>query len=70
VREEAAKSINKILCNIKVKDFEEDLIGVFTKLIKGDWFTSKVSATMILHSIYPNVSSQGQKQLFKLFAPL
>ena len=70
VRDEATKSINKILSSIKIKDFEEDLIGVFTRLAKGELYTSKVSGTTILHSIYPNVSSQGQKQLFKLFAPL
>jgi serine/threonine-protein phosphatase 2A regulatory subunit A len=70
VRETAAKSINKILSNIKVKDFEEDLVTLFSRLVKGDWFTSKISATMILPSIYPHVSGHGQKQLFKLYAPL
>lgn len=70
VRDQAAKSINKILGQVKVKDFEDEFIGLFTRLIKGDWFTSKVSATMILPSLYPNVSSSGQKGLFKLFSPL
>lgn len=70
VREQAAKSINKILSQIKVKDFEEDFIQMFARLIKGDWFTSKVSATIILPSLYPEVSLSGQKQLFKLFSPL
>lgn len=70
VRETAAKGINKLLSSIKVKDFEEDLVTLFSRLVKGDWFTSKISATMILPAIYPHVSSHGQKQLFKLFAPL
>lgn len=70
VRDEAAKSIKKLLSNVKVKDFEDDLITLFTRLIKGDWFTSKISATVILPAIYPHVSSSGQKQLFKLYAPL
>ena len=70
VRDEATKSINKILSQIKVKDFEDDFIQLFTRLIKGDWYTSKVSATNILPSLYPEVSISGQKEIFKLFAPI
>ena len=70
VRDQACSSINILLGNIKVKDFEDQLIALFIRLIKGDWFTSKISATKILPSIYPFVSSSGQKQLFKLYAPL
>ena len=70
VREQAALSINNLLGKIKVKDFEDDLIELFSRLIKGDWYTSKISATMILPSLYPNVTSSGQKQIFKLYAPL
>lgn len=70
VRDEASKSINKILSGVKVKDHEEELVNLFTRLIKGEWFTSKISATNILPAIYPNVSSHAQKQLFKLYAPL
>ena len=70
VRDEATKSIKKLLSNVKVKDYEDELITLFSRLIKGDWYTSKISATMILPSIYPHVSSTGQKQLFKLYAPL
>jgi len=70
VRDQAAKSINKLLNQIKVKDFEDDLIALFSRLVKGDWFTSKISATIILPELYSNVSSAGQKQIFKLYAPL
>lgn len=70
VRTQAAQSIKKILSQIKVKDFEDDFIKLFGRLVKGDWFTSKVSATVILPSLYPEVSLSGQKQLFKLFSPL
>lgn len=70
VRDEATKSIKKLLSNVKVKDFEDELVTLFSRLIKGDWFTSKISAAAILPSIYPHVSSTGQKQLFKLYAPL
>lgn len=70
VRDQATKSINKILSKIKVKDFEAEFVGLFGRLVKGDWYTSKVSATKILPSLYPNFSSSGQKELFKLFSPL
>ena len=53
-----------------MKDFEEDLIDLISRLIKGDWFTSKTSAMSILPSIYPHISSTGQKKLFKMYAPM
>lgn len=70
VRDQACKSIRTTLSQVKVKDFEDDLIQMVSRLIKGDWFTSKTSAMAILPSIYPHVSSSGQKALFKLYAPL
>lgn len=70
VRDQACESIKKLLSEVKVKDFEEGLIELFARLIKGDWFTSKTSAMQILPSIYPHISSTGQKKLFKLYAPL
>lgn len=70
VRDEATSSIIKILKSIKIKDFEDDLVKLIKRLVNGDWFTSKVSATKILPLIYPNVSTSGQKDLFKYYAPL
>lgn len=70
VRDEATASINKLCGKIKVKDFEDELIELYSRLVKGDWYTSKISATKILPSLYPNVSTSGQKQIFKLYAPL
>jgi serine/threonine-protein phosphatase 2A regulatory subunit A len=70
VRDQAGESIKKLLSEVKVKDFEEELIELVSRLMKGDWFTSKTSAMSILPSIYPYVSSAGQKKLFKMYAPM
>jgi len=70
VRDRASESINSLIAKIKIPDFEDELIALFIRLVKGDWYTSKVSSTKVMMTIYPHVSSSGQKQLFKLFAPL
>ena len=70
VRDEACKSIAKLLKSVKPKDFEDDLYKLIKRLCNGEWFTSKVSATKIISYVYPNVSSGVQKDIFKQYHPL
>lgn len=53
---QATEGIKKILLMIRPKDFESQIIEMIKRLMNGESYTSKFSATQLIPTIYPNVS--------------
>jgi len=47
----------------------EHLVPLVTRLVEGDWFTSRASASGILPDIYPHVSDD-QKATFRAYVAI
>lgn len=45
VREKATEGIKKVIVSIRVKDFEVQLVDLIRRLMNGEGYTSKFSAT-------------------------
>ena len=59
VREKATDGIKKIFSALKLKDIETDVMAMIKRLMSNEGFTSKFSATTLIPSIYPNLSSSS-----------
>lgn len=70
VRAKAAESINTICKELPDSAILEHMIPLCDRLASMDWFTSRISACNLLHSIYKRVPEDHQIQLRKSFIKL
>ncbi|GJD08106.1 Serine/threonine-protein phosphatase 2A 65 kDa regulatory subunit A alpha isoform [Galdieria sulphuraria] len=78
VREKAVESLNKIVDVMAEAGQTDDVLKYFVPLVKrlakGDWFTSRISATGLFHSAYRHIPRNNQtlkdelRNLFKELA--
>ncbi|CDW78034.1 serine threonine-protein phosphatase 2a 65 kda regulatory subunit a beta isoform-like [Stylonychia lemnae] len=63
VRDKATEGIKRILSFVKIKDIETQVVDLVKRLMNGEGYTAKFSATQLIPTIYPNVSPQSQQDL-------
>mmetsp|Transcript_46689 Transcript_46689/g.91184 ORF Transcript_46689/g.91184 Transcript_46689/m.91184 type:complete len:592 (-) Transcript_46689:204-1979(-) len=70
VRDKAIASINVIVPFLEKSDAPA-LLSMIKRLVNADWFTSKVSACGVFHTVYKKLaSSEGRREMRSLFKEL
>jgi hypothetical protein len=60
VRDKATESIKKIFAQLRLKDIEGQVMEVIKRLMNGENYQSKFSATSLIPSVYPHMSPPNQ----------
>lgn len=67
VREQATASVKQILATIRIKDFESSIMGMISRLMNGECFTSKFAAVQLFPCIYSHVNPTNQQELMTMY---
>ena len=59
--------MKKILGLIRIRDFEQVIMGMIQRLINGDCFTTKFAAVQLFPCVYTHVSAANQQELMKMY---
>lgn len=70
VTKQAIESIKKVTAILTKESVLEHVLPVLRKLIKGEWFTTRVSSCYLFPSVYPRVDSKVQRELRSLYKDL
>lgn len=57
-----------MLNKVKFKELEGEIMATLKRLMNGEWYTSKLSATQLIPSCYPIMSPNNQTELLNMFA--
>lgn len=70
VREATVKSINLVAAAMPSEHISKYFCPFLTALATKDWYTARVSASFLFHTVYPRMASQQQDSIRPLFAAL
>jgi len=56
-----------VLSLIRIRDFEQVIMGMIQRLINGDSFTTKFAAVQLFPCVYSHISAVNQQELMKMY---
>lgn len=63
VREKAVDSLVTIVSALTKKSVQDNIMAMIRRLLKGDWFSERISAAGLFHVVYPQVDANSQTEI-------
>ena len=57
IRTKAVEGIKKIFSTTKIRDFENDIIAMFKRMLSGDGYAAKFSVTYLIPIVFPSMNA-------------
>lgn len=67
VREEAAKTMESIESSLSPKHVQNTFVPLVMELINEEWFTGRLTSSLLIPTAYPKATPKQKKDLKKFF---